>query len=286
MHGGSPLTTLADLDRADPAAFATALDGVFEHAPWVAARTAAHRPFPTVAALHDALLATVAAADEAEQMAFLRSHPELAARHLPPGLTAESLAEQAGLSMASAPGGDGLPALNEAYRARFGFPFIVCVARHTPEDVLRVLRRRLAGDPAAERASAFAEIAHITRLRLVARVAGPGLPPTTGHLGTHVLDTAMGRPAAGLAVTLRQEGRPLATVTTDADGRTPPLLPPGPLRQGEHSLIFSAGAYFAERGQRSLYTDIPVSFTVSESEARYHIPLLLSPFGYSTYRGS
>ena len=145
---------------------------------------------------------------------------------------------------------------------------------------------RLDGSPVQERAAALAEVRRITRLRLIARLTGNGMPPTAGHLSTHVLDTSLGRPAAGLAVTLRQEGRVLTTVTTDDDGRTPALLPPGPLRQGQHTLSFDAGAYFAARDQPTLYDSIPIQFEITEPEGRYHIPLLLTPFGYSTYRGS
>ena len=277
---------LDTLNRADRTEFAAALQGVFEHAPWVAERTAQAAPFSTVAALHDALMASVEAAAPAEILAFLNAHPELAARALPPDLTAESTAEQTGLAMSAAPGAIGLPALNRAYRDRFGIPFIICVARHTPENILRTLDTRLAADPAQERATALSEIRHITRLRLVARVTGPGTPATTGHLGTHVLDTSRGRPAAGLEVTLRQEGRLLTTTTTNADGRTPDLLPPGPLRQGHHTLTFATAPYFSNHAQPVFYGSIPIPFQITEPEARYHIPLLLSPFGYSTYRGS
>ena len=286
MHGGPQLTDLATLNALAPADFAAALHGVFEHAPWVAERAAASRPFTTIAALHDALVTAVECAAVDEIVAFLGAHPELSASAVPPDLTPDSTAEQAGLSMAAAPGAADLPALNRAYRDRFGIPFIVCVARHTPENILRTLAARLSGNPADERTAALAEIRYITRLRLVARVTGPGLPATTGHLSTHVLDTSLGRPAAGLQVTFHQEGRRLATVTTDQDGRTPTLLPAGPLRQGCHTLTFAVAPYFATRSQPTLYASIPIPFLITEPEGRYHIPLLLSPFGYSTYRGS
>lgn len=282
-RGLTDLDTLNTLSAAD---FVAALDGVFEHAPWVAARVAGDRPFPTVTAVHDALVQAVEMAPVEEIVLFLGAHPELSARALPPDLTAESTAEQAGLSMAGATGAADLPALNHAYRDRFGIPFIVCVARHTPENILRVLTTRLDGNPAQERAAALAEVRHITRLRLVARLSGPAMPATIGHLSTHVLDTSIGRPAAGLVVTLQQEGRVLSTVTTDADGRTSPLLPPGPLRQGHHTLNFATGAYFAGLANKTLYATIPIPFLITEPEGRYHIPLLVAPFGYSTYRGS
>ena len=278
----SPLDHLNTVPEPD---FAAALDGIFEHAPWVAERTAARRPFPTVAALHAALMQTVA--DSPDLLDLLNAHPELSAEKLATGLTEASAAEQTGLAMAQADGAAALPDLNRDYRGRHGFSFIIAVARHTPENVLRSLRTRLARDPATERAAAIDEIGHITKLRLAARVTGPGGSSTSGHLSTHVLDLGYGRPAAGLAITLLQEGRLVAEAMTDADGRTgAALLPPGPLRQGRYELRFDAGSYFAAKRVETLYGTIPIPFRISESEARYHIPLLLAPFAYSTYRGS
>ena len=278
------MTSLDALNALPPKAFAERLDGVFEHAPWVAAAAAAHRPFATLAHLHGTLMQAVRDAGPARQTAFLNGHPELQAGALPDGLTAESRAEQAGAGLA---GAAGLAASNQAYRARFGFPFIVCVRRHTAANVLRVLEARLAGSLEAEMQAALAEVSHITRLRLSQRVDGPGAAPAEGRLSTHVLDTAAGRPGAGMHVALLQEGTAIGAWVTDGDGRVAgPLLPSGPLRQGHYELRFDAGAYFAGRGVACFHAVIPVAFVVAEAEAHYHVPLLLAPFGYSTYRGS
>lgn len=109
-------------------------------------------------------------------------------------------------------------------------------------------------------------------------------------ISTHVLDTARGRPAAGVAVSLaRQAGdgwTELATATTDADGRVADLLPapPKPLA-GIYRLRFEVGAYFAVQRAATLYPYIDVVFEIRDAE-RHHVPLLVSPFGYTTYRGS
>ena len=108
---------------------------------------------------------------------------------------------------------------------------------------------------------------------------------------THVLDTSRGRPAAGVPVTLEVkdgEGwRVLGRGATDADGRLRGLLPAGfPLSEGEYRLTFDAGAYLAAAGAEGFYTEVVVSFVVRDAAAHYHVPLLLSPYGYSTYRGS
>ena len=220
-------------------------------------------------------------------MRFLNGHPELAAGNLAAGLTPESRAEQENAALELAPDAAELPELNRRYRERVGIPFIVCVRRRTAEDVLRTLRARAEGDPAAEVEAALREIGHVTRLRLVERVEGPGKPRTDGTLSTHVLDTARGRPAEGLEFVLLREGRAAGAWRTDANGATPdPLLAGGPLRVGEYELRFRAGPYFAERETASFLDTVPVRFRVQAAEEDYHVPLLLAPFGYSTYRGS
>ena len=108
---------------------------------------------------------------------------------------------------------------------------------------------------------------------------------------THVLDTARGRPAAGVPVTLESKGAGGWTLVgrgaTDADGRLRDLAPPDfELRAGEYRLTFDAGAYLAAAGAEGFYAEVVVSFVVRDAAAHYHVPLLLSPYGYTTYRGS
>ena len=116
-----------------------------------------------------------------------------------------------------------------------------------------------------------------------------------GYLTTHVLDTGRGCPAAGLKITLyRLDGAarvPVAEAVTNADGRCDaPILPAGRFAPGVYELVFAAGDYLRQTGQAGaepLFLDaVPVRFGVSDGQAHYHVPLLLSPFGYSTYRGS
>lgn len=116
-----------------------------------------------------------------------------------------------------------------------------------------------------------------------------------GYLTTHVLDTARGCPAAGMHVTLyRLEGAArtmLAEKTTNADGRTDgPILPRESFAAGTYELIFAAGDYLRATGQATeepLFLDeVPIRFGMADAQAHYHVPLLLSPYGMSTYRGS
>lgn len=103
-------------------------------------------------------------------------------------------------------------------------------------------------------------------------------------LSTHVLDTSAGRPAAGLSVTLESaDGTVLARGVTDEDGRVGDLAPDLPA--GEHRVRFHTGAWFDAQQVTAFYPEVVVAFTVDRDE-HFHVPLLLSPFGYSTYRGS
>ena len=110
---------------------------------------------------------------------------------------------------------------------------------------------------------------------------------------THVLDTSIGRPAAGLRVTLARRDADGTWVAigdgkTDADGRQRTLMPDAgsPPPPGIYRLTFATGAYFGSRGVPAFYPQVIVDFEVTRGEAHYHVPLLLNPFGYSTYRGS
>ncbi len=111
------------------------------------------------------------------------------------------------------------------------------------------------------------------------------------QITTHILDTATGAPANGVAITLcRRDGdswAPMGSGTTDADGRIADLCSDGtPLSAGTYRMVFAIGEYFASRKQANFYPWAEVIFSIEGDGQHYHIPLLLSPYGYSTYRGS
>jgi 2-oxo-4-hydroxy-4-carboxy-5-ureidoimidazoline decarboxylase len=289
---------LADLNRMDLAAFTAAVGEAFERAPWVAEAVHGKRPFATVADLHAAMMGAVHASSSETKLAFLCAHPDLAGKAARAGaITSESRNEQAGagLDALSEEEFARFHRLNEAYRAKFGFPFIICVRRHTRESILRQFERRLMHDPAAERAAALAEVASITRLRVVDKVAGEGVPQVNGRLSTHVLDVHAGRPAAGMAVELYElAGDRYYRTTiaiTNADGRTDrPLISDRPLPIGRYELRFHVGDHFRSRGIEAgdppFLDVVPLRFSIAEPEGHYHVPLLCTPWSYSTYRGS
>lgn len=106
------------------------------------------------------------------------------------------------------------------------------------------------------------------------------------HVTTHVLDAALGLPAAGISVALSgPSGEMIALGVTDADGRIKELGP-DVLPAGDYRLEFEVGAYFTSAGRKAFYPRVTIDFIVTDVDAHYHVPLLLSPFAYSTYRGS
>ena len=119
---------------------------------------------------------------------------------------------------------------------------------------------------------------------------GPGVPVTTGRLSTHVLDTVAGRPAPGVRIALHEIGDSarslLKETVTNADGRTDaPLIAGEPLRIGTYELTFHVGDVFRPSSRGFLDT-VPIRFSIAEPEGHYHVPLLVTPWSYTTYRGS
>lgn len=290
--------TLELLNGCSEGEFVERLGGVFEHAPWVAAAAARRRPHASVDALHAAMLAELQALPESELVALLKGHPELAGAQARAGaMTSDSLAEQGSLAL-GAIADDGAAVwdrLNADYRARFGFPFMLCIRRHTRGSALREFERRLANDRRVELRNALDEIGRISRLRLAARIHDHGLADIAGRLTTHVLDLSCGRPARGMRIELHETGagewRRLREAETDAGGSTAAALLEGePLRIGRYELRFHVGEYFRRCGIDAAgepFLDVvPVAFGIAEPEGDYHIPLTVTPWAYATYRGS
>lgn len=172
--------TLAELNALNPARFAVALRGVFEHSPWIAAEASEWRPFASIDALHLALLDIVRNASPEAQLALLRAHPELASKAAIRGeLTDESNTEQAGagLTRCSPAEFSRLHALNRAYDAKFGFPFILAVKGLGPAEIIARCEERLERSREAEFAEALEQVGRIVRFRLEALLEpqrGPG----------------------------------------------------------------------------------------------------------------
>lgn len=290
---------LDGLNQMDQRAFVGALGDIFERSPWIAATAWAERPFSSLNALHETMIAAVNGAGQERQLALITSHPDLAGKAAREGaITNDSKFEQtsAGLDRLSDSEFADFHRLNEAYRTKFGVPFIVCVRRHGKESILRQFEQRLANDRETELNTALSEIFRIAALRLDQRVLAPDRLKVHGRLSTHVLDTHSGAPAVGLAVELFEiasSGKALlvARATTNEAGRTDrPLIAERPIPIAEYDLRFAVGAYFAGRGapvaDPPFLGMVPIRFAVAEPEGHYHVPLLVTPWSYSTYRGS
>jgi 2-oxo-4-hydroxy-4-carboxy-5-ureidoimidazoline decarboxylase len=162
-------TTLAALNATDCAAFTAALGHLFEHSPWVTEAAWPRRPFRDPAHLHTELCAVLRAAPADRQLALIRAHPDLAGRLArQKQLTAESTREQAsaGLDRLTDAELAEFTRLNDAYQAKFGFPFIICTRLNAKAAILAALHARQANSPAAEHAAALGEIEKIAWLRL------------------------------------------------------------------------------------------------------------------------
>ena len=290
---------LGELNACPVSDFVAALANIFEYSPWVAEQASSARPFIGVNALFAAMKTAVERAPEKSRLALIKAHPDLADKtRRAEGLTAESTAEQnsVGLDRLSDAEYEAFERVNNAYRAKFGFPYIVCVRRHTRDSILSDFERRLPNDAATETVASIAEICRIAALRLDQLVGSGDRLPVHGRLSTHVLDTHSGRPAAGIEVELVERSRlgtsrVVTRAVTNADGRTDqPLIGGRPVPIGRYELNFSVGNYFKERkvplSEPPFLDDILLRFAVSDPEGHLHVPLLVTPWSYATYRGS
>jgi 2-oxo-4-hydroxy-4-carboxy-5-ureidoimidazoline decarboxylase len=292
-------TPLADLNAGSKADFVGALANVFEYSPWIAEKAADARPFAGVTQLLDAMKAAVERAPPELRLALIKAHPDLADKtQRAAGLTAESSAEQnsAGLDRLSDAEYAAFERVNNAYRAKFGFPYIVCVRRHAKDSILRDFERRLPNDATTEVATSIAEICRIAALRLDQLVLADDRLAVHGRLSTHVLDTHSGKPAVGVPIELVElsalgESRIVTRTLTNRDGRTDrPLIGGRPVPIGDYELRFKVAEYFASKNvalsDPPFLDSIPLRFSVADPEGHLHVPLLVTPWSYATYRGS
>jgi 2-oxo-4-hydroxy-4-carboxy-5-ureidoimidazoline decarboxylase len=164
---------LAELNRMDRVAFIHRLGRIFEHSSWVAERSFGDRPFASIGALHAAMVAAMERALPSEQMSLLQAHPELAGKAaIRRELTADSTREQgrAGLDQCTPAELARITELNRRYHAKFGFPFILAVAGHDRDSILREFGRRVERDRATEITEALQQVAKIARFRLEALI--------------------------------------------------------------------------------------------------------------------
>src|SRR6201997_2589084 len=290
---------ISDLNACSKPDLVAHLRNIFEYSPWIAEAAADARPFAGINALYAAMKAVVELAPEDKRLALIKAHPDLANKtQRAAGLTAESDAEQnsVGLDRLSDAEYEAFERVNNAYRSKFGFPYIVCVRRQTKDSILRDFERRLPNDAKTETQRSIEEIFRIAALRLDQTVVADDRLKVHGRLSTHVLDNHNGKPASGIEIVLTElsefgVSRVITRAITNSDGRTDvPLIGGRPVPIGRYELKFSVGKYFAARGvpmsDPPFLGEIPLRFAVSEPEGHLHVPLLVTPWSYATYRGS
>lgn len=290
---------LSELNAAGKTDFVAQLSNIFEYSPWIAEQAASLRPFAGIVQLFDAMKAAVDHAPSELRLALIKAHPDLADKtQRAAGLTTESNAEQnsAGLDRLSDAEYEAFERVNNAYRAKFDFPYIVSVRRQTKDSILRDFERRLPNDAKTEMQRSIEEIFRIAALRLDQLVVADDRLKVHGRLSTHVLDNHNGKPAADIEIVLTElselgVARVVTRTITNSDGRTDaPLIGGRPVPIGRYELTFAVGKYFAGRGvpmaDPPFLDEIPLRFAVSEPEGHLHVPLLVTPWSYATYRGS
>jgi hydroxyisourate hydrolase len=285
---------LSDLNALDDAAALDAFLRCCGSASW-AARMAAARPFTDTGSLYGAADVIWWGLAKEDWLEALAAHPRIGSRSDVAAKSGVERAwaegEQSGTQHAGDVVLDALAEANAAYEARFGHVYVVCATGKSATEMLELCRARLLNDPETELRIAAEEQRKITHIRLGKLLgAAPAPKPASAHVAsitTHVLDTARGRPARGVPIVLSRlvDGafREVGRGETDDDGRLKTLVPKGTFVAGTYRLVFEVSAY---EGGDGFFPEVAITFVVRDATQHHHVPLLLSPFGYSTYRGS
>jgi hydroxyisourate hydrolase len=257
-----------------------------------ATEVAAAAPFASADALLEVAGRVAGTLSAAEVDEALAGHPRIGEKATGDSQSAQfSRGEQASVDADDEALGAALAAGNVAYEERFDRVFLIRAAGRTRAEILAELTRRIQLSDEAESLIVASELAEITMLRLakLLETAAGVVSRERSHITTHVLDAVTGSPAAGVAVVLEQllfdSWRQIAAAVTDADGRVAHFGPVA-LPVGRYRVSFDTEGYFEGQGRPTFYPEVVVSFTLADADSHYHVPLLLSPFAYSTYRGS
>lgn len=225
--------------------------------------------------------------DEKDWLESFSHHPKIGDKKS----LAEKFAgkEQAGVASASEDIIEALARSNADYEKKFGFIFIVCASGKSASEMLQLLNDRLNNERNSELRIAMGEQHKITLIRFVKLFEDLQIT-NMSQVTTHVLDTAAGRPGRDISIRLmnkvNNDWQTIAQGVTNGDGRVADLLPAGNiLSPGVYKMVFETGNYYSGQKIKSFYPSVEILFHIFD-DAHYHVPLLISPFGYSTYRGS
>jgi len=199
--------------------------------------------------------------------------------------------EQSGVSRASDETIEALTQCNSEYLQKNGFIYIVCATDKSASEMLNLLNERLTHSRDDEVNIARSEHFKISLIRMNKLIElSDSIWTQPSQITTHVLDTSKGLPGKGLCIRLNkrinENYQTMAIGVTNNDGRITDLLPPGvKIYSGHYQMSFDTGAYFATNNIKGFYPKVDIDFSTFD-ETHYHVPLLINPFGYSTYRGS
>ena len=277
---------LEDLNALDPDSAVRELLQCCGSSRW-ARQMAAARPFASAGELMASADRYSGSLDRADWLEAFAAHPKIGAGG-GDGARDWSAQEQAGVAGAASATLRRFDNLNRDYEARFGYIFIVCATGKTGDEMLALLERRLRHRPGDELRIAAEEQRKITQLRL-RKLLEP--ERDICMITTHVLDISRGVPAVGITVILelRQASAwaPIGRGITDENGRVDTLTTEGRLAPGTYRLTFDIGSFHRQQGLSvSFFPEVKITFNVRDPDEHFHLPLLLSPFGYSTYRGT
>mmetsp|Transcript_28063 Transcript_28063/g.32724 ORF Transcript_28063/g.32724 Transcript_28063/m.32724 type:complete len:381 (-) Transcript_28063:109-1251(-) len=304
MSGGEKLTVTELLSKSKDEVLA-AIGNIYEHSSWIAEKfytdhvegKETKTKITNVRELFDLMNSIVENSSREQKMTLLCAHPDLCAKiDALKKLTKSSQEEQssAGLGSLTDEERERFSIMNSNYRTKFGFPFILAARHVTKYTVLTAIEGRLELPTDSEFVGALYQVSKIAWMRLLALFKITG---QKGFLTCHVLDTANGCPGANMRIQLHRitptehAGLVKEFVTND-DGR----LPGGPALKDEEFIVgvyqwtFFAGDYFSRKNMPTngvqFLDEIPLRFGIDDPEEHYHVPLLVSPWSYSTYRGS
>lgn len=199
--------------------------------------------------------------------------------------------EQASIAEASDATIQELANMNAAYKSNFGFIFIVCATGKSAAEMLQLMKNRIGNSIEEEIAIAMGEQMKITIIRFKKLFENSDWSfLKVSQLTTHILDTTLGKPAKDVSIKLQEMRNntwfTITQGTTNNDGRIADLLAPNRiLPRGNYKLIFDTNSYFKTQNTKGFYPQVDIQFTI-EDTSHYHVPLLINPYGYSTYRGS
>ncbi|NHU86043.1 2-oxo-4-hydroxy-4-carboxy-5-ureidoimidazoline decarboxylase [Kocuria sp. JC486] len=287
---------LRTFNSADEAAARQVLKACADVPRWISGLLA-QRPFPSAEHLYGRALSLAESWSADEVGAAVAGHPRIGSRRLASSSGPESMAfsadEQSGMSREDRAA---WAEANRVYEQKFNQIFLIRAAGRSSTEMLQELERRLTNDPATESSVRATQLRQIMLLRLQKSVtatqadgAGAGGELTArqrSFVTTHVLDTTVGSPASGITVHLfGPDGERLGQGVTDPEGRIN-HLGPSALAGGVHRLVFDVQDYWRHRDTPSFFTKVDLAFAVEEGQSHYHVPLLISPWSFSSYRGS